>query len=113
MNATQFCQVGDEGVDLVITFTDLAGTALELREQDTYYVRLRYPDGTSVDFGAHLLNDGADGKVVYTTGVDDLDQAGQYVIQGKMIKDGYTKNTRRGSFEAFPNVDDGVEEVAP
>ena len=105
MIPTLFCQVNDEGIDIVIKFTDGTGAIFPLNSTDVIAVRLRYPDGSSRDFVARLFTDGADGKAVYTTGTGDVPQEGIYNVQASLSRDGNLRNTRRGTFQALANVD--------
>jgi hypothetical protein len=105
MIPTLFCQVADQGVDIIIKFTDAAGAIFPLNGSDTLQVRMRYPDGTVHAFVAHLFTDGTDGKAVYTTGIGDIPQEGLYQVQGTLTRTGFTKNTRLGLFQALANVE--------
>ena len=84
---------------------DGLGALFPLVNTDVLAVRLGYPDGTSRDFVARLLTDGTDGKAVYTTGVGDVNQEGIYNVQASLTRAGNVRNTRRGTFQALPNVD--------
>lgn len=105
MTPTLFCQVNDQGVDIVITITQVDGTLVPLLNTDGLVVRLGYPDGTTANFAARLLTDGSDGKAVYTTGAGDISQEGIYNVQLQLTRAGNVRSSRRGQFEALENVD--------
>lgn len=102
----QSCQVGDVGVQLIVQFLDAQGGILDMSTATALVIKIGKPDGTTEDKAAALLTDGRDGKVVYATVADDLDQAGTYNIQGKADVSGGLKSTALGAFEVVANVDD-------
>jgi hypothetical protein len=113
---TQFAQQNDVGLDLIIQFLDQNNIPLNLSDADEFYIKLKYPDGTSKNFEATLWTDGTDGKIFYTTAVDDTDpevpiydlsQSGLYDIQGYANIDG-KKSARSGKLRVYENVNDDV-----
>lgn len=107
--ALQECQVGDVGVQLIVEFLDAEGDPLYLSTATDFKIRLGKPDGTGLEEDASLLTDGADGKIVYATVEDDLDQHGTWTIQGSADVAGGTKRTALGSFEVVANTEDPAE----
>jgi len=101
----QFCQVEDQGVALIASLIDhLTGEQLDIRSATDYKIRLGYPGGISRDFAAQFLTDGSDGKLVYTTMAGDLDQAGEYAIQGVITMGGLIRSSDVALFEVRENI---------
>jgi hypothetical protein len=101
---TQFCQLEDIGLDLVIQFLDQNNIPLNLSAATGLKILLGKPDGTGVEFTATLFTDGTDGKIHYVTLEDDIDQVGLNTIQGQASISGL-KHTRTGKLKVYPNVE--------
>jgi len=104
----QACQVGDEGVSIVVALTDPSGNPIDIRTATSKKIRLGRPDGTSEDFDASFLTDGSDGQLVYTTTDGDIDQAGEWQVQGLIVIGGAAKSSSVSVFTAQDNIPDPV-----
>lgn len=74
--------VGDVGTTLLDTVTDSSGV-VNLSTSTVRKFIFTKPDGTEVEKNASFYTDGIDGKLKYTTIIDDIDIAGmwQYVVK--------------------------------
>ncbi len=82
---TQFAQVDDIGVELIVTCLDQDGNVIDIGAASSLVIKLLYPDETTTkDCTAVLYSDGSDGAMVYVTQANDLSQAGLYTVQGQI-----------------------------
>jgi len=100
----QSCQKGDVGIELIVQIVDPDGDSLNVQSATSMIIRLGGPDGTSEDFTAAFLTDGSDGQIVYTTQSGDLDEVGQYTIQGIITIDGAIKSTTVSVLQVLDNI---------
>lgn len=100
------CQVQDQGIQLVVTVLDGSGNPIDISAASDTVIKLLYPDGTTVDFNASFFTDGTDGKLIYNTAADDLDQAGLYEVQAKVNMASAPKSTQRGKMWVYANIND-------
>jgi len=100
----QACQQGDVGVAIIVSVVDQDGDPVDLHTATSLIIRLGAPDGTAVDKTAIFVSDGSDGQIVYTTVAEDLDQAGEYEIQGIVTMGGATKSTAVSTLQVLENV---------
>jgi hypothetical protein len=104
----QSCQVGDEGVSIIVALTDPSGDPISVQAATSKKIRLGKPDGTSVEFDAEFVTDGSDGQISYTTMTDDVDQAGEWQVQGIVVLGGATKSSAVSTFQAHDNIPEPV-----
>jgi hypothetical protein len=71
------------------------GSATKLR------IKLQDPGGTSVTKIAVLSTDGSDGKMQYTTVLNDVDDVGSWKIQGYIEMGGGKWHTSKRDFEVL------------
>lgn len=90
--------VGDIGIDLIIEFQRLNPTTncfepLDLLAEGitTSEILLRDPDGNVDVKVAGFVTDGSDGRIQYTTVAGDLDEPGDWSLQGRVQDAGPTK----------------------
>lgn len=95
--------VNDVGTQLVVTVLD-DGAVVDISTATEIYILLRKPDGVTYTKTASLYSDGTDGKMEYTTEADDLNAAGNYKIQGKVVLGGGTYFTSLGTFKVHCNL---------
>lgn len=91
-------QVGDVGVELIVTITtcDCEGNIipLDLSTETDKKICLKKPDNTVVEFDAEFTTppcgagDGTDGKLSYVTQLGDIDQEGTWCIAGHVTLTG-------------------------
>jgi hypothetical protein len=62
------------------------------------------PDGTNIICSANFVSDGVDGKIYYLTVLGDLDQAGDYRCQAKIIIPGFSGYSSATTFTVYANV---------
>lgn len=98
-------QVGDVGVKIVVQVLDQDGEIIDIGGATGLKIKLQKPDGTAVDKTALLFSDGSDGKMYYATVSGDLDQAGLFLVQGKLTLGGTPKSTRVAGMTVAINVD--------
>lgn len=103
---TQFCQVQDVGIQIVITVLDQNNNPVDISQAATTTIKFLYPDGTTKDFNANFYTDGTDGRLVYNTTTDDLSQAGLYQVQAKINMFGAPKSTSLGQLQVNGNIDE-------
>lgn len=77
-------QEGDIGTKLLVTITD-NGTAVNLATASSLSLYIKKPDGTILNRTASLETDGTDGKINYVTISGDLDVAGVYKLQARVV----------------------------
>ncbi len=96
--------VGDIDVIFEATLLDALGVAFSLAGATTLELIFCKPNGTVVTQTAVLTTDGLDGKLQYTSVVDDLDQEGPWQIQANVVAVGFTGHSSIGNFEVKPNL---------
>jgi hypothetical protein len=72
--------MGDVGVAIEFDVVD-DGVAVDVSTATVKRVRARKPDGTAAAFDVSFLNDGENGKLVYISKANDLDQDGVWRFQ--------------------------------
>jgi hypothetical protein len=100
----QSCQRGDVGIALIVDVVDQDCNPVDIRTATSLQIALGYPSGETSSFEAVFLTDGSDGKMVYYTEEGDLNEAGEYIIQGIVTMGGAEKSTKRSTFLARDNV---------
>lgn len=98
-------QVGDVGVKIIVQVLDQEGEIIDIGGATGLKIKLQKPDGTSADKTAVLLSDGSDGKMYYASVSGDLDQAGLFLVQGKITLGATPKSTRVATMTVALNVD--------
>jgi hypothetical protein len=73
--------VGDIGTVIEVTVKDEAEDVVVLATATVKQFIFRKPDHDEVTKDATLVTDGLDGKLQYTTTVDDIDLAGDWQVQ--------------------------------
>lgn len=73
--------VGDIGTIFRATVKD-GGVAKDISSATKIELTFRKPDGTEATKTATFTTDGSDGKMQYTSVLNDLDQAGRWILQG-------------------------------
>jgi hypothetical protein len=95
--------VGDIGTTLIGTFSD-SGTAVDISTASSIEMIIKKPDQTKLTKTATFVTDGTDGKVQYITIAGDIDQAGNYKIQGKVVYGGATYYSSISTFKVYCNI---------
>jgi len=97
-------QKDDVGTVITVTVTE-GGTAKDISAATTKQFYLRDPNGDEVAKTAQFVTDGSDGQLKYTTVTDDLDTAGTWWIQVKIVTPSATFRTGIGSFTVGENIE--------
>lgn len=100
----QACQQGDVGIAIVIAVADQDGNPVDLTTATSLKIRLGAPNGTFSNKIAEFFTDGSDGQIVYTTVTGDLDQPGEYALQGVVTIGGITKSTAVSNLQVMENI---------
>lgn len=93
----------DVGTKLLVTVTD-DDSAVDISTASSLTIFIKKPDGTVLDRAGVLNTDGIDGKMYYLTVVGDLDVAGNYKIQGKVVISVGTFYTSISNFKVHCNL---------
>lgn len=84
INATEEVRVGDIGTILEVTLTE-DGAAVNISTATTIEIKLKPPEAATKTKTATFSTDGSDGKIRYITISGDIDEEGQWRIQGHVI----------------------------
>lgn len=95
--------VDDVGSKLLITVYD-DDVIVDLSDAVVLNIFIKKPDGVLLTKNAVLETDGTDGQMYYLTQSGDLDMAGNYKIQGKVVVTGGTYYTSTGTFKVHCNL---------
>ena len=95
--------LNDIGTQFLLTVTD-GSTAVNISSATTKQIIIKKPSGTKITANTAFSSDGTDGKMFYNTVVDDLDEAGSYKLQGKVIISDGTFYTDITSFKVHRNL---------
>lgn len=103
--ACEEIHVGDIGTVFRATITDdCVDTIVDVSGATTQQFTFLKPDATTVTVTTTFYTDGTDGIIEYATILDDLDQAGTWKIQGKVILPTGTWSTDIHKFKVYPNL---------
>jgi len=94
---------GDIGTKLLITVTD-DGSIVDISSASSLSIYIKKPDGTILTRTGVLETDGTDGKMYYITVAGDLDRAGNYKIQGKVVLPSGSYYTSTATFKVHCNL---------
>jgi hypothetical protein len=94
---------GDIGTTLLITVTD-DGSIVDISSASSLSIYIRKPSGTILTRTGVLETDGTDGKMYYITVAGDLDVAGSYKIQGKVVLPAGSYYTSTATFKVHCNL---------
>ena len=101
--ASNEIHVGDIGTTLQLTFKD-DGSVVDISSASNIYIILQGPDDNASQKTASLVNDGTDGKAKYVTVSGDIDTAGTWKIQGKVIFASTTYHSDVHNFTVYKNL---------
>lgn len=94
---------GDIGTKLLITVTD-DGSIVDISSASSLSIYIKKPSGTILTRTGVLETDGTDGKMYYITVAGDLDAAGNYKIQGKVVLPAGSYYTSTATFKVHCNL---------
>lgn len=95
--------VNDIGTQFIVTVKD-DGAVVDISSATSLVIIFKKPDQTTSNKTATLYTDGTDGKMTYSTVSGDLNQTGNYKIQGKVTLSGGVYYTSIGSFKVHCNL---------
>jgi hypothetical protein len=93
----------DVGTKFLVTVTD-GSSAVNISSASTKQLIIKKPSGTKLTKATSFSTDGTDGKMYYNIAADDLDEAGTYKLQGKVIISDGTFFTDIQTFKVFRNL---------
>jgi len=102
----QSCQNENDNIQLVVYVVDQDLEALNLRNASSLKIKVRKPDGTTLERTADFLTSGVDGAIQYASVTTDFTDTGTYQLQAEYVIDGKTQSTRWGKFRVGANIDD-------
>ena len=102
--------VGDIGTQFIVTIKEVDShgkcVVVDVSTASDMKIVFDKPDGTGIEVTATLLNDGKDGKIQWTTSLStDLDQEGEWKMQGKVSIGLGTWRSNIDSFRVYPNIE--------
>ena len=95
--------LNDIGTQFVLTVKD-GSSAVDISGATTKQIIIQKSSGTKITASTTFSTDGTDGKMYYTTVADDLDEAGSYKLQGKVIISDGTFYTDITTFKVHRNL---------
>jgi hypothetical protein len=95
--------VNDIGTRFLATIKD-DGVVVDVSNASVINMIFKKPDDQVVYKSASLLTDGVDGKIYYDTVAGDLDEAGQYKLQGRVSLPSGTYFTDIYTFQVHCNL---------
>ena len=95
--------VGDIGTTLVGTVLD-DGAVVDISSASSMQMIIKRPDQTTMTKTASNYTDGTDGKMKYVTVTDDIDQVGNWKIQGKVVIGSATYYSSVSTFKVHCNI---------
>ena len=95
--------VDDVGTRFLITVQD-DGVAVDISTATARQINFKKPSSTVLNRAGSLFTDGTDGKMYYDAVAGDLDEAGDYKIQGKVTFPSGIYSTDVQIFKAHCNI---------
>ena len=95
--------LNDIGTKFLVTITD-GSSAVDVSSASTKQIIIKKPSGSKLTVAASFNSDGSDGKIYYNALADNLDEAGSYKLQGKVIISDGTFYTDITSFKVHRNL---------
>ena len=95
--------VNDVGTKFLVTVTD-GSSAVDISSATTKELIIKKPSGTKLTKATSFNTDGTDGKMKYNIASDDLDEAGSYKLQGKVVISDGTFYTDIHTFKVHRNL---------
>jgi hypothetical protein len=97
-------QQGDIGTDFIGTVKE-DGIVVSLVGASSKSIVFEKPDGTLLTKAANFVTDGSNGKIHYVSILGDIDQPGQWSMQGFVtLAMGWNGHTERVSFWVDPSL---------
>lgn len=96
--------VGDFGSNFVVEVLNQNNVPINLATATSITLRLQSPEKEVTDYGAGLLTDGTDGKLVYELEEGDIDVAGEWFYQAIIVYTVGTWHTNIVPFTVYDNI---------
>ncbi len=103
MAANETTQQDAVGTYLRVTITE-DGEAIDISGATVKQIILKSPSGIVTTHTATFYTTGADGIMQYQTVADDLDESGDWRLQGRVQFSNGNWKTTRGVFTVLPNL---------
>jgi hypothetical protein len=94
---------GDIGTKLLVTVVD-DGVVVDIGPATTLEMFIKKPNGTILSRTGVLETDGSDGQMYYITVSGDIDAAGTYKLQGRVVLPGGSYYTSTATFKVHCNL---------
>ena len=95
--------LNDIGTKFLVTVKD-GSSVVNVSTASTKQIIIKKPSGATLTKSASFESDGTDGQINYTIIADDLDEAGTYQLQGKVILSDGTFSTDITKFKVHRNL---------
>ena len=95
--------LNDIGTQFLLSVKD-GSSAVDISSATTKQIIIKKPSGTKVTANTAFSTDGTDGKMYYNAVDGDLDEAGSYKLQGKVVISDGTFYTDITSFKVHRNL---------
>lgn len=102
--ATNEIHVGDIGTSFELTVYEDT-TVVDISPATSLSIFFKKPDGTVVEQTGVFLTDGTDGVVQYISVLADLDQAGSWQAQARVVLPTGTWSSDIHKFKVYANLD--------
>tara|TARA_R110002110_G_scaffold255061_2_gene470839 strand:+ start:1565 stop:1873 length:309 start_codon:yes stop_codon:yes gene_type:complete len=93
----------DVGTKFLVTVTD-GTSAVNISGASTKQLIIKKPSGAKLTKATSFVTDGTDGKMQYSIAADDLDEAGTYKLQGRVIISDGSFYTDIHTFKVYRNL---------
>lgn len=96
--------VGDVNVEVRLIVQE-DGVAVDISGAAAMKILFQAPDGTVTEQTAEFVTDGTDGAMRYVTAsASDLDDAGEWLVQGHLTMPSFVGHTSRHRLQVYPNL---------
>lgn len=95
---------GDIGTIFKLTITDTADVAINVSSAAVKFIYFRDPSGVKTKKTAAFTTSGVDGKIQYTTIAGDIDEVGNWSVQGYVETSLGKFYTEKASFEVLSTL---------
>lgn len=98
--------VGDIGTKFTLTWKDENDVIIDLSTETTMLMRFMKPDRTFLEKEAvwPAGDDGTQGRMQYVLMADDLDDSGNWEVQGYVVITGWSGHSSRHKFKVEGNL---------
>lgn len=94
----EYVKVNDVGIDINITILKADKYPLDISTAVEKIIYIKKPNGKVMTKTANFVTDGKDGKVKYTSIVNDFDVVGVYRVQARVV---FEPSVYHSSIEQF------------